>query len=64
MIFWLPEKQDYYIAWNNATTLEDAELEVNTTKWSYGKEIEDEFIVTKKEIADSFNIPIKNLIIK
>ena len=60
----IAEKQGYYIAWMHATTLQDAELELNTNKWSYGKELEDEFVVTKKEISEFFNIPIDKLIIK
>lgn len=60
----IAKKQGYYIAWINATTLEDAKLEVDTYKWSYGKELEDEFVITKKEISESFNIPIDKLIIK
>lgn len=60
----IAKKQGYYIAWINATTLEDAKLEVDTYKWSYGKEIDEEFVVTKEEISKSFNIPIDKLIIK
>ena len=60
----IAKKQGYYIAWINATTLEDAKLEVDTYKWSYGKEIDEEFVVTKEEISESFNIPIDKIIIK
>ena len=60
----IAKKQGYYISWMYATTLEDAKFEVNTNKWLYGKEIDEEFVVTKEEISKSFNIPIDKLIIK
>lgn len=60
----IDKKQGYYIAWSNAETLEDAEREVNTYKWSYGKDIDEEFVVTKEEISKQFNIPVDKIIIK
>ena len=60
----IAKKKGYYIAWIHATTLEDAKFEINTYKWSYGKELEDEFVVTKKEISEVFNIPVDKIIIK
>ena len=60
----IAKKQGYYIAWANATTLEDAKREVGTNIWLHGKEIDEEFVVTKEEISKSFNIPVDKIIIK
>lgn len=57
-------KCGHYVSWTDAETLEDAENKITTITWKYAKEIDEEFIVTRKEISKQFNIPIENLIIK
>lgn len=50
------EKRGKYIAWSNAKTFEEAEKEIETCLWSIAKDIPDTIKVTKKEIAEKFNV--------
>ena len=46
------EKNGRYLAWNDATTFEEAEKAMNLTSWKYAKDIEEpkEFTITLSEI--------------
>mgnify|MGYP001340297237 CR=1 FL=1 len=56
------EKNNKYITWVDAETLEDAERTCNTLTWSYAKEVEEETTeITIEEIAKLLNKP-KHLI--
>ena len=56
------EKNNRYITWVDAETLEDAERTCNTLTWSYAKEVEEETTeITIEEIAKLLNKP-KHLI--
>ena len=58
------KKNDRYLAWNNAETIEDAELTYGVASWRYAKELPEKVELTKSEIAEKFGISIDQLVIK
>lgn len=61
------EKCGKYLAWNCASTFEDAKKSIELIPWKYAKDIEPEpeFIeVTLEDVAKSMNIPLDKLRIK
>lgn len=48
----LMEKNGRYLAWNNAETMEEAEIEIDLSAWDYAKEVEEpkEFTITLSDI--------------
>jgi len=57
------EKSGLFIAWNNAETIEDSELSMDIVSWRYAKDIEI-LTITKKQVADKFEVDINDLIIE
>lgn len=62
----LMEKNGWYLAWNNAETLEDAEKFIAITAWKYAREIEEDLIVeiTLEEIAKLKGVSVDKIRIK
>ena len=58
------KKNDRYLAWNNAETIEDAECTYRVASWRYAKELPEKVELTKSEIAEKFGISIDQLVIK
>ena len=58
------EKNNRFIAWNYAKTIEEAVGVCKTTDWSYAKELPKEIEVTKEEIAKWKGCDVEQLIIK
>ncbi len=58
------EKNNYFISWDSAETIEDAESRVTTMNWKYAKELPKEIKVTKEEIAKWKGCDVEQLIIK
>jgi len=48
----LMEKNGIYLAWRNAETMEEAEIEIDLSAWDYAKDIEEpkEFTITLSDI--------------
>jgi len=59
------EKRGKYLAWYTATTIEEAESEIESLTWNYAKDIEEpkqEVIeVTLEQIAEAFKVDVNNL---
>ena len=58
------EKNDLFIAWFGAVTIEAAKETVSTISWKYAKELPKEVEVTKEEIAKWKGCDVEQLIIK
>ena len=58
------KKNDRYLAWNNAETIEESESVYDDTTWRYAKELPEKVELTKSEIAEKFGISIDQLVIK
>ena len=58
------QKCDRFLAWNNAETIENAELTYRVASWRYAKELHEKVELTKSEIAEKFGISIEQLVIK
>ena len=58
------KKCDRFLSWNNAETIEDAELTYRVASWRYAKELPEKVELTKSEIAEKFGVPIDQLVIK
>ena len=58
------KKNDRYLAWNNAETVEESEGIYEVTAWRYAKELPEKVELTKSEIAEKFGISIGQLVIK
>tara|TARA_R110002050_G_scaffold79261_11_gene169434 strand:+ start:26183 stop:26704 length:522 start_codon:yes stop_codon:yes gene_type:complete len=58
------EKNNRFIAWNYAKTIEEAGGICKTTNWTYAKELPKEIEVTKEEIAKWKGCDVEQLIIK
>ena len=58
------KKNNRFIAWNYAKTIEDAGEVSKTTDWSYAKEYEEVVEVTKEDIAKWKGCDVNQLIIK
>lgn len=58
------EKKGYFFAWQNASTLEDAEDVLTIFKWKYARDIQQPLTVTKAEVAEKFGVSVDQLIIK
>ncbi len=58
------EKNNRFIAWNYAKTIEEAGEVCKTTDWKYAKELPIEIEVTKEEIAKWKGCLVEQLIIK
>ena len=51
------KKCDRFLAWNKAETIEESESTCDTTTWRYAKDIPNEIIISKSEIAEKFGVP-------
>ena len=51
------KKCDRYLAWINAETIEESEDVYEATSWKYAKDIPNEVIISKAEIAEKFGVP-------
>ena len=51
------KKCDRFLAWNNAETVEESECVYEATAWRYAKDIPNEIIISKAEIAKKFGVP-------
>ena len=58
------QKCDRFLAWNNAETIEDAELTCMVATWRYAKELPEKVELTKSEIAERLGISVDQLVIK
>ena len=58
------KKCDRFLSWNNAETIEDAELTYRVASWHYAKELPEKVELTKSEIAEKFGISTDQLVIK
>lgn len=61
------EKDGYFIAWNSAKTIKDAERILETVAWRYAKDIipEDEFVyLSPKDISEGKGVGVKPELIK
>ena len=58
------KKNDRYLAWNNAETIEDAECTYRVASWRYAKELPEKVELTKSEIAERLGISVDQLVIK
>lgn len=56
-----------YVAWSNATTIKDADMEIFTTTWGYAKDVDTEsqpMELTIDQIAEKFGITPEQVKIK
>ena len=58
------KKDDLFIAWKDAETIEDAKWTRSTSVWKYAREIKEKVVVTKKEIAQWKECGVNDLEIK
>lgn len=58
------EKNNFFITWRYANTIETAKDVVKTNSWNFAKELPKEIIVTKEEIAKWKGCEVEQLIIK
>lgn len=58
------EKNNKFIAWNKAKTIEEAKSSLYAAAWEYAKELPKEVEVTKEEIARWKGCDVEQLIIK
>lgn len=58
------KKNNLFIAWNDAETIEESKTITFTTTWKYAKELSKEIKVTKEEIAKWKGCEVEQLIIK
>ena len=57
------KKCDRFLSWNNAETIEDAELTYRVASWRYAKDLPEKVELTKSEIAEKFGISVDQLVI-
>jgi hypothetical protein len=60
----LMQKNDKYICWEDAETIEEAESKTRTTVWNFMREVPEKKTITMKEIAEKFGIDVEQIEIK
>jgi hypothetical protein len=55
----LMQKNDKYICWEEAETIEEAKKEMYTIVWRFMREVPEKRVITMQEIADKFNIDVE-----
>ena len=53
----LMKRCNRYLSWINAETIEESEDVYEATAWRYAKDIPNEIIISKAEIAKKFGVP-------
>ena len=53
----LMKRCNRYLSWINAETIEESENVYEATAWRYAKDIPNEIIISKAEIAKKFGVP-------
>ena len=51
------KKCNMFLSWDNAETIESAEWTYRVATWRYAKELPNEIIISKSEIAEKFGVP-------
>lgn len=55
------EKCNKFLAWIDAKTLKESELQCVVINWKYARELPKIVMITKKQIAEKFNTSVENL---